>query len=943
MWLASRTIAVAALVALQFATCSARAQVPAATEQDQVADYLERMNLQGLLLEHLSSSMRAADAEARVKIAERLARHYAGLLAEAPDEARRTELVGKAEGLLKLVPQARAYELRVGLLKARYTAAEEQAERVRLRYAGAEVRAEAMKNLADIRVQLVALAGELTKKEETLSRALDGGPADADRYERDLNDTRRWRSTAQYFGGWAGVYHALLDGSPAIAVEAEREFRPILAAGDAPTPAKLDKSLLKYEHIARASIGLAVCRSLQGQDAEAISWLDLLQQSSSTDQAVRSSLIRWRITILASAGRWADLDRDVRRARSGQDEPPAVKLPSNAVAPAADRSTLDPISARLLAVLAIESKAAPTQPITKALARLAVGDLIARKQLASVLDLARKYGADSLTDGDGSGGFIARYVRGMQSYETAVAATKAAGLSLEDPVTPPALVNQFNDAAAQLTQAVSETDAPSFKTEQGTATAISARALFMAGKLREAAERFSLSFERSRDAGDAQGAQENLYLAIVTLEKALKRDPGKVDTLAIDERIDQLSTLFIKTYPSSERAVTLTLRSIARTDRTDEEAVRVLQSVNKDSAAYEAARRQLARLLYRQYRNSPPADRPFASARYIKVADEVMAIDRKSALEAKGEAVPPAVERTLATGRQMLDAVLSVTPPDAAKAEQVMGIIKQVLLTTSVPSVQWIDELDFRSVQILLARGQLDKADALADTLRARLDAAKPGTESLASARRFHAAARRVLLQHADNALRAATSDPIKAAAATRVLAHGLPITDEILPTPESLKDASSAAVCSRVAEAGAVLWRTQKDSAARDASLRLDRALLAARGPSVESLARVAELSEPAGDQAGAMDAWRTLASITSEDTPQWHQAKCEFFRLLAMTDTKGASAAVGQYLILYPTGPEPWQSKARELAGRLGVSAPAPSSQDGSQSGGGPGGGPR
>ena len=32
------------------------------------------------------------------------------------------------------------------------------------------------------------------------------------------------------------------------------------------------------------------------------------------------------------------------------------------------------------------------------------------------------------------------------------------------------------------------------------------------------------------------------YLAIVTLEKALKREPGKVDQLAIDERIEQLST-----------------------------------------------------------------------------------------------------------------------------------------------------------------------------------------------------------------------------------------------------------------------------------------------------------------------------------------------------------------------------------------------------------------
>lgn len=900
-------------------------------EQDQVADYLERMNLQPLLLDHLSTAMKTADADARLKIAERLARHYASLLADAPSPARRAELVTRAEELLKLVPQARAYELRVGLLRTRYLAAEDQAERYRLRIAGQEVKAESLKNLTEIRTQLVALAVDLGRKEESLTRALDGGPADAERVERDLADTRRWRSTAQYFAGWAGVYAATLDGTVASAGDAERDFFPILSAGDAPTPAKLDKTLLKYEHVARSVVGLAVCRSLQGRDADAMAWLDLLQQSPGTDPGVKASLLRWRIIVLAGAGRWADLDRDVRRARSGQDEPPpAVNTPRQ---PDAFAGTLDPVAARLLAVLALESKAPPTLTIARSLARLAVADLIARKQLATVLDLARKYGPDALTDesGAGGGGFIARYVRGMQSYESAVAAATAAGQSLEEPAKSPELINQFSDAAEQLASAVAQSDAAGYKTEQGSATATAARALFMAGKLRDAAERFSLAFEKARDAGDALAAQDNLYLAIVTLEKALKRAPAKADELAIDERIEQLSTLFIKTYPASERAVTLTLRSIARTDRTDEEAVRVLQSVNKESPAYESARRQLARLLYKLYRAAQPADRPYASARYLKAADEVFAIDRKAALEAKSDAVAPAVERLLGTGRQMLDAVLSISPADAAKAEQVMGVIKQVLLTTAVPAAQWADELDFRSVQIALARNQPEKADTIADGLRARLDAAKPGTEALASARRFHAAARRVMLQHADNALRTAADDPTRTAAARRVINNGIPITDELLPSPDALKDPVNAAIFSRVAEAGAVLWRLTGDASARDAAIRLDKALLAARGPATEPLARFAELAEPAGDATGAADAWRTLASSVAEDSPLWARAKYELFRMLSASDNKAAVSAIQQHLILYPKTQEPWQTKIKELATKLGVSVPAPTNSGG------------
>lgn len=916
---------------------------PALSEQDRVADYLERLNLRGLLLDHLSASMRSADGESRVKIAERLARHYASLLADAPDEARRAELAAKAEGLLKMVPQARAYELRVGVLKTRYTSAEEGAERVRLRLSGPEARAEVVKSLSDVRTQLASLTADLTKKEEGLSRALDTAPADADRVERELADTRRWRSTAQYFAAWAGLYGALLEGASATAAEAEKDFKAILAAGDAPTPAKFDKGLLRYEHVARAAIGLAVCRGLQGQDVEATAWLDMVQESSTTDAGARAAVLRWRVTVLAGAGRWADLQRSVQKWKSGADQPaPAVNLPKGAVTPA-DTGTLDGVTARLLAVLALESRSPATQGVARSLARVAVGDLIARKQLGAVLDLARRYGADALTDPDAPASFIASYVRGMQAYDGALTSAKAAGMNLEEPASTPALANQFGEAAAQLTRAAESADGDSFKTERAAATAASARALFLSGKAREAAERFSLAFERARDAGDAASAQESLYLAVATLEKAGKHEPGRVDQLAIEERIEQLSTLFIKTYPSSDRAVALTLRSIARTDRTDEEAVRVLRSVSRDSPAYESARRQLARLLYRLYRAAPAPDRPFASARYLKVADEVFAFDRKQAIEARDAAVWPAVDRAVSTGRQMLDALLSVSPPDAGKAEQVMGGVRQVLITTGTPGAAWADEMDFRSVQIEVARGRLEKADALTDGLRARADSAKPGTEALASARRFHAAARRVLLQNADAALRAAASDGEKAAAAARVLSNGLPLTDEIVPSREALREGASAAVVSRVAEAGATLWRTRRDAAARDAAIRLDRALVAARGPSGEPLTRLAELSEAAGDGAGALEAWRSLTGVLPEGSEQWHRAKYEAFRLLADSDAKGAASAVTQYLVLNPSGPDPWHGKIKELGGKLGVAAPAAPPGAGSGAGGGNGGAPR
>ncbi|MDP1660832.1 MAG: hypothetical protein Q8L55_02855, partial [Phycisphaerales bacterium] len=120
-------------------------------------------------------------------------------------------------------------------------------------------------------------------------------------------------------------------------------------------------------------------------------------------------------------------------------------------------------------------------------------------------------------------------------------------------------------------------------------------------------------------------------------------------------------------------------------------------------------------------------------------------------------------------------------------------------------------------------------------------------------------------------------------------------------------------------------------DAAARDAALRLDRALVNARGPSIESLTRIAELSEGAGDVRAASEAWRTIGDVERDGSVIWHRAKYEFLRLLADSDGAGAKAAVSQHMILYPTGPEPWSTKIKELGARLGVDpalqkAPAP-----------------
>ncbi len=876
---------------------------PAAPLPSQTVEgYLERHGLKAILAEQLSVRLGETSGEERAGIADRLGRLYVELLGQARDRAEREFWEARARELLAKVPDAQSGALRVDLLRSAYDGAEQAAERWRLRLVGEAERAETERTLGQLRKQLENLGTDFDRRARNLENALASDRADA-RMEEEFSETKRLRQVCFYYAGWAAVYQSLLSGGEGFGEQGLKSFgwltgRP---GNQVAVLERLPKAMLKHEHIARSAVGAAMCLALKGDDAEAIRWLDAIEGEAVTPAVVKAQALPWRLTALAKAARWADIDRAVRKVRgSGENARP---LPAEV--------------ARLLAVLCLSSTArSPTQ---MALAKLALEDLIAQDQSAQVIDLAGIFPGAEL----GDRGFIAFYIKGTRTFRGAMERlAREAGLPADAEPTEPArdvgTINAFRQAADLLDQAVTQPDVPAGEQETLRVLIAAGRAAFYAGDFVRAGERFSSAFEKVRKSPGASGAEDALWLAIVALTRAAGPTPGAQP--AQEQRLEELSTLFVRTFPSSPRAARLVLDMRSRSAVADEEAVRVLLAVPKSLPVYEESRRRAASLLYGMFRAAGSADRQFASQRYVAVAEDVLAMDRQAATAEDRQAAGAAFGRLVTTARQLLDALLSVSPTDVARARGVLDTLTAVATYNSADLSAWQDELEYRRFQLALAQGEQAAAESLADSLEARVKAG--GTQAamdLSGNSRWAISARRVLYLNAAERF-ARLIDPAQVdrrlAAAKDVVRHGRVVIEQLGLAGAPPREAGAVRLFSDVAAAAELIFQREQDTVARDLAISLDRAVALVSPGNPGTLARLAALSEAAGDAATALDAWRQLSSGLPEGTPPWFQARYHAIRLLAERDVRTADTLMAQHVALYPQyGPGEWADLFRAL----------------------------
>ena len=854
--------------------------------------YLEDRGLSGLLAAYLLERLKTAEGDERQRLADRLGSIYVQLLDKASTPQARQEWEAKSQDLLRAVPEADSFDLRLNLGKARYLQAEEIAERHRLRLATPEERQEAERALRTVGATFADIGSKINRRVEALEkREATGRDEEAAAVRSALSEARRLRSLAMYYTGWSEYYSSFLAGKPAVD-EALGAFGWLLnaAGGRQANVERVPASLMRYEHVARAALGCALCESLRGRDGAALLWLDAVESAEGLAPAVQRQVFPRRLVVLAGGKRWADLEYMIGKRRQPTREEPIKPLE------AAD--------ARLLAVLTLDALrdgnlTAVGRELVQGLADTAMTDLVTLGEVRQVQDLVNRYGTAPL----GGEGFIVQYIRGLQAYERARDAHAATGRNVEEPIGDDTVRNLYREAARTLEIAGQAADAARFAEERGNSGLLLGLSLFYAGDLQEAADRFERAFQVAD--GSTKYSEDSLWLAIVALDKAV--EGGRP---SLKDRLARLSALYLKTFPRSERAARLLLRQAGTDVVAEEKAVEVLLGVEPDSPLYEAARRQAATLLYNIYRRAKGNDRDFAALRFAEVSEELIRFDAKKLAEGDDGAKKEATAQLLVRVRQLLDAVLGMAAPDLDRAEKAFTLLDTVVAEAGLDVRKVEDEITYRKLQVALARAKTDDATRHLDRLHAL-------------GGRFSDAADRMMYKRALGVLSVPNPPP---GAAVEVVRHGTRVMQQFGRDAAALRDPAVYSLHNTVADAAARVWKSDQDSAMRDIAVEIDRNLLGLGNPPAQVLRRFAELAEASGDKTGALDAWRLLLSGLNPTAPEWFEARYHSLRLLLATDRPAAVQAMAQHRVLHPDfGPEPWGPRLRELSDQIGP-APAP-----------------
>jgi hypothetical protein len=845
------------------------------------AAYLERLGLVDLLAIELEGTVfgKGPLPEARSRAAERLAEIYPDLLERATDPAARADLERRIDRLLAKQPPKEPEELRLALWRARYRSAARIAEDERVALATPEAIAQARAILEEIARDLPAMRTRLEGKARSFDRRGDNLPLA--RAERMVDTADRFRvrvAQAVLLEGWARYYLMRLGREtedPALSAKdleaATAAFGRIVNTGEAyPQPKDVSRDLRGEDVFAEAILGMALCRSREGSAASAREWLDLLEVPEAT-ASIRGQLPAWRLAIAIDERNWEEAQERLA-GFAGKPETPVAWL-------------------RLAAVGGLRQRERDARAAT--LAREAVAALAARRELAQVVDLARRFGGDVF----GESGFPARYVAGVIAEEEARAA-RAAGDEAK-------ARERFGAAAEALERAVLEPDAAAYAASLPGCRSVAAWCRFERGELEAALA----GFRGVSDAAAAAGlSDENAdWMTIVTLDRLVATRPDDAATAERRAECTRRIDAFLDRHPSSANVPTLLRMRLAAQGVPDRADIDRLLGAKGNGAEAVAARTQAALALYRLFR-----------------ASRVVAGDAAS-LEAKAE-----------VGRAFLAAVATLPVREGLPAGQV-ALVRQAAEIALAEEVRDVGaaaaaiatletrtglgaEALMRRVQLAALEGDFPEASRrLAGLLED--PAAEEVQREFARRALFRAAARRFRDEPPTapgrSEVRAATLAAGEAIVANAIAIAGSPRAALEQAGIESVVALTLAAARESIAEAPA------SPDAALVARMRpLADALLAKRPKDAATLETLADLALAAGDRPRAAEVLRSLVAGSPAGSERWFRAKTLLIETLAMIDPARARAVLAQHVALQPSyGPEPWGERLRAVERTLGT----------------------
>ncbi len=865
------------LLALALVAGGARASAA----PDDTLDYLEARGLDALAALRLESLAEGATGDLRNGYLERLADLYARLLDERAGTDGETRLLERADRLADELAVAKGDLLRVAAAQARYRRAAGVAERIR---AGAPVDpAEAIALLAAQERVLLGAADRADKRAADADRVLDR----ADGLARDLaadrvDRERALAARARFLAAWSLVYHGLLARETTSFAEAETLFADMLGANEGRlSPADVSEDLRADDAFASAILGLALAKARTSGYSEAGRWLALLEHDG-TAPAIRDAAPGWRMV--------AALDARAFAAAREAFEPLALRE---------DAANW----ARVAVARAVEDGMGDKDALQ--LRTLALAQLAARRDLASVRELVERFGEGVL--GEDRAGFVPRYVRAVRLYEDSQRAVDAAGDDADrlvsDDVRGPA-----REAADALAATLAAADAPSF------VDAASSCRLMLGWSLRAAGdfEAAAAAFDEVAAATVGERAEDAARLAVLSIDDARRGERDAAARARLDADLVARVDAFLSRFPASDRVPEMLVRKVAASGAPSATDVERLLEVKPGTPEWLASRRQAVFALYRAFRGEK-TDRRAAGRRFVEVLAE-LPVDEATGLPASSSAI----------ARQALEVALANEVRDLRLATTLLEALAKAAELGQFDLREADEELAYRRLQLAMA------SDRWADVEVALAPFEKPEATDL-----WADAALRLALRGAEARRRAATDDdPARGGFVATILRAG----DAILVRAGGVDavlagDDGTLLQVARVAlDARVDLLRSSADADEAARALVLARGLLA-KAPRDASLLRATALAaETAGDLEQAADCLRSLVGGLPPRTEPWFEAKVDQLRVLARLDPSRAAAVFAQFRALYPElGPEPHRSRFLEISRGLPAVADGAPSQGG------------
>lgn len=883
------------IVGLSALAAAAPSQV-AVDATDPIEQYLADHGLEDLIVTHLEMQLRQTLLdEERVKLAGRLALLYGRLLDASETDAQRRIWEDKSSELLELVPGANTEALQINILKATYMRAERLAEKYRLRAVGDAERLQARRMMTEVSSSLASTYRDIMMRVQRLEQRdfADTPRAEFEQASTELRQLDALASQAAYYGAWAHYYKAELSDPFGDVNEALRLFGHTLQSEyDHPRLDELPDSLLSYEHVARAALGVALCYALRGDTNTALDWLDALN-ASETAPGVLALLDAYRLWILFL--------------HQGYDEI------NNWMDDAALTGSIDVPAARLVTVCALEQVNRTSSPQASALASRGITALARLGQLAQIIEIADLYDLENLRNDD----FIITYVLALQAHQRARSAHGS-----DMPTTDRRLLDLYAQAERRLAEVIDHPDGVAENPEAiAQARNLLAGVAYYESHFRQAADAFAeLALGTARD--DAESAH---WMWIVSLDHLRTQAEESQATDAagdVTAELDQAMRLFLDSYPSSRRAGRIRYRlAAADPGPVSRERVDLLLAVPPDSPDYRAARHEAERMLYTLFRNAGGAQRIELAQQYLDVATPLLTNEHRLVFAAALKETD--TQRYLDRARRMLDVLLTRGVVRLSDARALLDRLHTAGAAGLIDLSSLEPELQYRQVQIQILSGDWDSGAQWAEQLW-RQD---PDN-------RYARLAIRELFAAAIQDWRAYPTDPRLIETLTRAYSYGQRLLSADTQ-PLDLSDQEVVYLAAAVAEAALELSEREpgrSEEYLKQASTLYEQ-LLTAQPRDEDFLRGSARVAEHNGDRTGALQFWRTCLAGLDPSTTAWYEAKYNVIRLLADEDPVYAREVMRQHQLLYPGfGPEPWGSRIGEISRRLSETpAGDPQEEDG------------